>query len=133
MVFPGQLTNLYRYNLDEIENNIDAQVKKNHGSYPWEEAILDQEYETDIRDELAKRYIKAGWAYVYHHTSSENGERPGLTCFILSTKPVEHIEKDNKYHKFKQITKWNRDKNGTRIEGSMEYAYQKYGQPKNPK
>ena len=116
---PNQINTLYRYNLDEIESKIDEDVKKNHGMYPWEDAILDREYETEIRDELAKRYINAGWNYVYHHTSSENGERPGLTCFILSMDPVKHIEDGKKYHKFKRV-----------LGDNNTYVSEKYGTPK---
>lgn len=121
MITPNQLYTLHKYDIDEVESKIDTSIKRNHGMYPWEIAILDREYETEIRDELARRYINAGWNYVYHHTSSENGERPGLTCFILSMNHVEYIENDEKYHKFKRV-----------LGNNNMYASKKYGTPKKP-
>ena len=75
--------------LDALEKQIDASIAKFHGWYPWEYAILYNEYAVVLRDAIAKRYLKAGWNYVYHGTSSENGERPGLTSFTFSMVPVE--------------------------------------------
>lgn len=76
--------------LDVMEKQIDASIAKFHGWYPWEYAILYNEYAVMLRDAIAKRYLKAGWNYVYHCTSSENGERPGLTSFSFSMDPIEH-------------------------------------------
>lgn len=76
--------------LDALEKQIDASIAKFHGWYPWEYAILYNEYAVVLRDAIAKRYLKAGWNYVYHGTSSENGERPGLTSFSFSMDPIEH-------------------------------------------
>lgn len=86
------------YNIDDIEAEVDESIKNYHGWYPWEEALVDREFPVEVRNEVAKRYIKAGWKFVYHNTSSENGERPGLTCFMLSNDAILHCEND-KYHK----------------------------------
>ena len=87
-------------NLDEIEKEIDASMTQYHGWYPWEEAIIDHEFSVEARNEIAQRYIKAGWKYVYHNTSSEHGERPGLTSFKFSNSEIEHCEKNsNDYYK----------------------------------
>ena len=94
---------LIDYNLDTIENKVDEQIKKNHGLYNWEEAILDVEYPVQVRDTIAKRYIAAGWNVVYHQTSRENGERPGLTVFTLSQQPVKHFENE-RWHKMQSKT-----------------------------
>lgn len=90
-----------RYNLETLESIIDRKIRENHGDYPWEEAIVDEELPLNVRNNLAEKYSNAGWTYVYHHTSSENNERPGLTYFVFSTEPVEHIENNKKstYHK----------------------------------
>ena len=69
--------------------DIDTAIKRNHGQYPYENAILLKEYPVSVRDEIARRYLEAGWKYVIHRTSSENGERPGLTHFKLSMTPIE--------------------------------------------
>ncbi len=41
------------------------------------------EYSRDVCDKVEEIYINAGWKSVKCHTSSENGERPGLTGLIL--------------------------------------------------
>lgn len=69
----------------------------NHGNYDYELAMIDDESPVELRNAVAKKYKEAGWKYVYHRTSSENGERPGLTSFIFSERELEHyIVKD--YH-----------------------------------
>ena len=84
---------------DKLEKEIDKSIKSNHGDYEWEEALLDDEYSLSVRNEIGKRYMKNGWKYVYHQTSSENGERPGLTLFMFSEIPVKHFENNTKYVK----------------------------------
>lgn len=85
---------LQKYNLDKIETAIDESIKQYHGWHPWEYALLDAEYPTTIRDELAKRYVNNGWKYVYHRTTSEDNQRPGLTSFMFSM-----VSLDEKYTK----------------------------------
>jgi len=80
---------------DKLEKDIDNSIKSNHGIYAGEEALLDKEYPLSVRNEIGKRYMENGWKYVYHRTSSENGERPGLTSFIFSEVPVKHLEECN--------------------------------------
>ena len=93
MISPKDAEQLSNCGLDfeKIENEIDESIKSFHGWYPWEQAIVDGEYPVPIRNEIAKRYKDAGWKYVYHKTSSENGERAGLTSFLFSNE--ELIEK----------------------------------------
>lgn len=101
---PTKLKELYlkNFDLNKVEVEIDKQLVKNHTQHPWEEVLLDEEYTVEVRDALAKRYINAGWDYVYHQTSSENGERPGLTMFAFSNIPVNCYE-DETYHKITRI------------------------------
>jgi hypothetical protein len=84
---------------DKLEKDIDDSIKSNHGEYEWEEALLDKEYPLSVRNEIGKRYMENGWKYVYHHTSSEIGERPGLTLFVFSEVPVKYFEDNTKYVK----------------------------------
>lgn len=57
-----------------------------------EEAIIDGEYPVNARNAIGQKYKEAGWDYVYHITSSEHGDRPGLTHFIFSTeKPDDKV------------------------------------------
>ena len=84
MIRPEDLKNLDKKNIQEIIEKIDESIKKHHGWYPWEIAVIGEEYSKDIRNQIGKKYKEAGWTYVYHITSNENGERPGLTSFIFS-------------------------------------------------
>lgn len=51
----------------------------------WFDVILPNEYREDLRNAVAKEYIDAGWDMVVHQTSTENGERPGITYFAFLT------------------------------------------------
>ena len=67
----------------------------------WVEVIIDGDYSTTVRNEAAKDFIRAGWKKIYHRTSAENGERPGLTRFALLTEEtVEKWEHRNNRNKF---------------------------------
>lgn len=43
----------------------------------------------NVRTAIGLRYREAGWNYVYHITSSEHGDRPGLTHFIFSMERLD--------------------------------------------
>lgn len=93
MLGPKDL-NSVKYDMDKIISEIDASLKVFHKWYPWDSAILDYELPVEVRNELAIKYLN-GWKYIYHITTSENGERAGLTAFHFSE---ESIEKDiNKF------------------------------------
>ena len=53
------------------------------------EAIIDGECPMNARNSIRQKYKEAGWDYVYHITSSEHGDRPGLTHFIFSTERLD--------------------------------------------
>lgn len=91
MITPNNLKNINTMNIDydAIENQIDNSIKRFHGSYSWETAIIDTELPVEVRNTIAQKYNEIGWTYVYHRTTSENGEKPGLTSFIFSDKPIE--------------------------------------------
>ena len=91
MITPEELKQyeIANVNIEAIIVDIDTAIKRNHGQYPYENVILLKEYPVSVRDEIARRYREAGWKYVIHRTSSENGERPGLTHFKLSMTPIE--------------------------------------------
>lgn len=84
-------------NFEEVEKAIDDSIKSFHGWYPWEEAIIIGEYSIEIRNIIGKKYKNAGWKHVYHRTSSENGERAGLTDFKFSNVPLEDEHTKNKF------------------------------------
>lgn len=86
-----------KINITDLEQEIDKSIKDFHGFFPWEEAIILGEYSINIRNYIGKRYKNAGWKYVYHQTSSENGERPGLTSFKFSNIPLNDKHTKTKY------------------------------------
>ena len=89
---------------DKLEKDIDKSIESNHCNYKWEEALLDKEYPLSVRNEISKRYMENGWKYIYHRTSSENGEKPGLTSFIFSEVPIKYFENSTKYTKVHQLS-----------------------------
>lgn len=73
---------------DMLEAEIDKSVKEHHGEFPWERAILKQDLSMKARNNLAKRYLGAGWMYVYHRTTTMNDENPNVTTFVFSKTPL---------------------------------------------
>ena len=43
--------------------------------------IIPSEYSKESRDYVVEEFKKVGWKKIEHKTSSESGERPGLTSF----------------------------------------------------
>ncbi len=86
-----------KVDMAKLETMIDDSIKRFHGSYPWETAIIDGEYPVEVRDKIALKYKESGWNHVYHRTTSENGERAGLTSFVFSTEPLKP-EYTKNYH-----------------------------------
>lgn len=59
--------------------------------------FLQKEYPVNVRDFIAKKYMEQhGWKYAYHITSTENGERPGLTVFTFSNTELPEDDADRK-------------------------------------
>lgn len=76
-------------NYNKLEKYIDNSIKECHGVNEYEQAFVKEEYPVNIRNTVAQKYKNAGWDYVYHITSSEHGDRPGLTRFIFSTEKLD--------------------------------------------
>lgn len=90
MITPNELSSSNDCSIDDIIAEIDAEIIENHHLYPMcDFAILTKEYPKSVRDEIAQKYRDAGWNFVGHRTSSENGERSGLTEFRFSKYPIE--------------------------------------------
>lgn len=73
---------------EDLEKEIDKSVRTHHGEFPWEHAILERGLSMQARETLARRYLGAGWMYVYHRTSTLNDEKPGVTSFVFSMTPL---------------------------------------------
>lgn len=91
MITPTELQQyeIENANIEAIIADIDKEIKRNHGKFVYESAMLTNEYPKSVRDEISRRYREAGWEYVTHSTSSEKGQRPGLTEFKLSMTPID--------------------------------------------
>ena len=86
---PKELTVEYMYQqeiekfAERMEDIIDKHLKSgNKGLYSWRDYIFDSELNSDIRDEIAKRYIKAGWEVVVHQISKENKDMSGDVTYF---------------------------------------------------
>lgn len=102
MITPNDIEKYELENVDfeKLEAEIDESMKSYHGWWKdHEEAIISGEYPVSVRNEIAKKYKEAGWKYVYHQTSSENGERPGLTSFKFSNTELQDEHTKKYYHK----------------------------------
>lgn len=81
-------TQVSEKNIATMIDDIEKAIEKNKTGrfYPWVSAILDGEFSINDRDTVARIYLdEGGWYGVFHMTSSENGERPGLTELELFT------------------------------------------------
>lgn len=91
---PNELNNIRTDDLvKELIEKIDAQLMDYAvvDGFNWKYIIVSPEYPVDVRNKVAREYIKAGWFRVYHHTTTENGERAGLTAFALLTEKTEPL------------------------------------------
>lgn len=79
------------YDLDDLIQLIDTSMKNNHGKYIYEIAIVKKELPFQIRNQIAHKYLEAGWKYVYHRTSSEQDNIEGQTIFTLSMYQIDEV------------------------------------------
>ncbi len=87
MIGPNDLRNLDKenYNIENYFKNIDDDILKSHGRHVYEWACIHNiELPFHIRNQIAEKYLEAGWKYVYHHTSSELDCSKCYTVFYFS-------------------------------------------------
>lgn len=99
MIGPKDLKNRdkEKYDLDELIHKIDENIETNHGNYFYEKGDINECLPLAIRNKISKKYLDAGWKFVYHLTSAEfDGEENfKQTMFILSMHPV--LDANNYY------------------------------------
>ena len=95
---------------EEYIKQIDEELLKNEPMFEWFEASIQGELPIVLRNAIAEEYVKAGWHKVYHHTTSENGERPGLTAFVFLTDTTEEVF--DRAHKNNLSTYWQVSRDG---------------------
>jgi len=88
--FMGKMNTAFR----NLVKAVDAKLIEAKNAEEWSGGntvtiVVSREFIPQLRDMVAKKYVEAGWAAVRHRTSSENGERPGLTQFIFYFSPPE--------------------------------------------
>lgn len=98
MITPNELVDLDSQQINKIISKIDTSIKEFHGSYPWEEAVIEGEYSDVVMNYVLKQYYDVGWKYMYWSRSSET-ERPGLTGIKFSTTPIDdkYVCKDHQF------------------------------------
>lgn len=70
--------------LNEALQKFEAEFAKNEKDEDFYHLVIVGEYNRDVCDEIQNLYTNAGWKNVVCKTSSENGERGGLTGLRLS-------------------------------------------------
>ena len=96
--------------VDKYVKEIDKELRENEPMFEWFEAQINCELPVVLRNAIAEKYIEAGWHKVYHHTTSENGERPGLTAFVFLTVTTEEVF--DRAHKNNLSTYWQVSREG---------------------
>lgn len=69
--------------VEEAVSKFEEQFKKEEKDQEYYHLVIVGEYRRSICDEVQKIYTDIGWNNVTCRTSSENGERGGLTGLIL--------------------------------------------------
>lgn len=69
--------------VEEAINKFEKQFKKEDKDEEYYHMAIAGEYNRQVCDEIEKIYTDAGWKKVKCKTSSENGERGGLTSLQL--------------------------------------------------
>ena len=96
--------------VDKYVKEIDKELRENEPMFEWFEAQINCELPVVLRNAIAEKYIEVGWHKVYHHTTSENGERPGLTAFVFLTVTTEEVF--DRAHKNNLSTYWQVSRDG---------------------
>ncbi|MDX1532609.1 MAG: hypothetical protein R3230_00195 [Nitrosopumilaceae archaeon] len=83
-VSPSKLKRFSEQELKDFETRIDDALKRKYiDENGTIDVIVSGEPSQELRGALSKVYFDAGWKRVVISTSSDNGERPGLTQVTL--------------------------------------------------
>lgn len=69
--------------LNEAVSKFEKQFAKENKGKEYYHLVIDGEHNREVCIEIQRLYIAAGWRVVVCRTSSQNGERPGLTGLQL--------------------------------------------------
>lgn len=70
--------------LEKAIQELDESFKEFHGWHPWEEGFSSEIHNIDEARMVAKKYVAAGWSYVYFGWSSD--EHPSMMFRMSKTK-----------------------------------------------
>jgi len=79
---PEDMTDLSK--LGSVLNEFEEKLIKEEKGRTYYHLVIAGEYSRGLLDKVEQAYRRAGWKNVTCRTSSENGERPGLTGLELS-------------------------------------------------
>ncbi len=80
------------YNLKLVEETIDAALLEDYKNTSFHKIIIKQNLPASVCQEIAEKYQRYGWAFVYYSNNSEDTE---TTLFILSEKEESNFENEN--------------------------------------
>ena len=96
--------------IEKINTTLITLSGSNNQINVYPEVLLEGELDYSLRNKIAQEYIIAGWKCVAHQTTSENGERAGLTYFVFLTentlkKWIDSNDTEKHYMVFKDDVK----------------------------
>ena len=68
---------------EEALHKIEEALKRDDKDEEYYHLVISGEYNREVCDEIQTIYLNAGWGRAFCRTSSENGERGGLTGLQL--------------------------------------------------
>ena len=94
MVSPKELEDkrINDYNLKLVEETIDAALLEDYKNTSFHKVIIKDDLPDSLCKEIAEKYQRYGWAFVYYSVNKDNAES---TLFVLSEKEEPNFENDN--------------------------------------
>lgn len=82
---PKEMKKTKDFDLKEALSKFEQMLLEEKKNQSYYHIVINGEYNRDICDNIEKLYTEQGWEKVTCKTSSENGERRGLTGLQLHT------------------------------------------------
>jgi hypothetical protein len=84
---PEDISNPSKQAYEKAINDFEEQFRKEEKGQKYYHLVITGELHRSVSDKVESTYSKAGWFRVKCRTSSENGERAGLTGLYLYLYP----------------------------------------------
>lgn len=85
---PKDMGNYRSVSIDKVINDFESLLRREIKGKDQYSLIIIGELPRESSDKVEDAYREAGWLHVLCRTSSESGDRPGLTRLHLSMKPL---------------------------------------------